>query len=152
ALAKARSQTRDPVEENRSLILALALQFGDSRFRMLLSEIETTQLKASGVDNEDVTVQNRHDWVQHMTTSAGLQVAANSGISDFIGVAKEIKDAQEIEGFSFGDLSADRTGVRLAEVATASKSSARKVQDALSITVTESQFFPNNHGLPEDLK
>jgi hypothetical protein len=148
ALAKARSQTRDPVEENRALILALALQFGDSRFKMLLSGVQT-KLKDSSVD---VTVQNRHDWVQHMTTSAGLQVAANSGISNFIGVAKGIKDAQETEGFSFGDLSADRTGVRLAEVATASKSSARKVQDALSTAVTESQFFPSNHGLPEDLK
>jgi hypothetical protein len=99
-----------------------------------------------------VSVQNRHDWVQHMTTSAGLQIAANSGISDFIGLAKEIKDVQETEGFSFGDLAADRTGVRLAEVATASKSSARKLQDALSAVVTESQFFPSNHGLPEDLK
>jgi hypothetical protein len=149
ALAKVRSQTRDPVEENRALILAFALQFGDSRFTMLFSGVQTPKLKASSVD---VTVQNRHDWVQHMTTSAGLQVAANSGISDFIGVAKEIKDAQEIEGFSFGDLSADRTGVRFAEVATASKSSARKVQDALSTAVAESQFFPSNIGLPEDLK
>jgi hypothetical protein len=116
---------------------------------MLLSGVLTPKLKASSVD---VTVQNRPDWVQHMTTSAGLQVAANSGISDFIGVAKEINDAQEIEGFSFGDLSADRTGVRLAEVATGSKSSARKVQDALSMAVAESQFFPSNQGLPEDLK
>jgi hypothetical protein len=56
--------------------------------------------------------------------------------------------AQETEGFSFGDLSADRTGVRFAEVATASKLSARKVQDALSTAVTESQFFPSNLGLP----
>jgi hypothetical protein len=152
ALAKARSQTRDPLKENRALILALALRFGDSRFTMLLSGVKTPKLKASGVDGEDVTVQNRHDWVQHMTTSAGLQVAASSGISEFIGVAKEIKDAQETEGFSFGDLSADRTGARLAEVATASKSSARKVQDALSTAVTESQFFSSNHGLPEDLK
>ena len=40
----------------------------------------------------------------------------------------------------------------LASCATASKSSARKVQDALSTTATESQFFPSNHGLPEDLK
>jgi hypothetical protein len=152
ALAKARSQTRDPVEENRALILALALQFGDSRFTLLLSGVQTPKLQALGVHGKDVTVQNRHDWVQHMTTSAGLQVAASSGISDFIGLAKEIKDAQESEGFSFGDLSADRTGVRLAEVATASKSSARKVQDALSKAVRESQFFPSNHGLPEDLK
>jgi len=60
--------------------------------------------------------------------------------------------AQETEGFSFGDLSADRTGVRFAEVATASKLSARKVQDVLSTAVTESQFFPSNLGLPEDLK
>ena len=42
--------------------------------------------------------------------------------------------------------------MRLAEVAIASKLSARKVQDALSTAVRESQFFPSNHGLPEDLR
>ena len=50
ALAKARSQTRDPVKENRALILALALQFGDSHFTMLLSGVQTPELKASGIE------------------------------------------------------------------------------------------------------
>ncbi|MCE9523881.1 MAG: hypothetical protein K8S25_15800 [Alphaproteobacteria bacterium] len=151
ALAKTRSQTRDPVEENRALILALALQFGDSHFSLLLGGVETPELAAAGIDGNDVTVQNRHDWVQHMTTSAGLQIAASSGISDFIGVAKEIKDSQTSSGFSFGDLAADRTGVRLAEVATASDASARRIQSIFAGLADEKQFFPKADDLPEDL-
>jgi len=150
-LAKERSRTKDPVEENRALILALALQFGDPHFGILLSGVQTSELAAADFDNENVTIQNRHDWVQHFTTSAGLQIAANSGISDFIGVAKEIKDSQTSSGFSFGDLAADRTGVRLAEVATASAESARRVQDAFADLSGESHFFPKAIDLPEDL-
>jgi hypothetical protein len=116
-----------------------------------LHGVETPQISASGIDTGHVEVQGRHDWVQHFTTSAGLQVASNSGLSDFIGVAKEIKDAKESEGFSFGDLAADRAGVRLAEVATASASSARKVQDTLAAASDEATFFPRAHDLPEDL-
>ena len=151
ALARTRSEVRNPIEENRALILALALYFGDDHFATLLPGVRTPELAAIDIDTDMVTVQRRHDWVQHMTTSAGLAIASTSGISDFIGVAKEVRDTQVSEGFSFGDLAADRTGVRLAEIATASDSSARQTQKTFAAIVGESDFFPKATDLPEDL-
>jgi len=149
ALARERSVSGDPVEENRTLILALALCFGDSRFAILLQDVHTPETNADYIQREHVTVQERHDWVQHFTTSAGLAVVANSGISDLVGLAKEIKDAQGSEGFSFGDLAADRTGVRLADVATTSIASARRLQEQMTKLVAESDFFPKADDLPD---
>lgn len=151
ALADERSQTGDPVEENRALILALAMYFGDSRFELLLRDVKTADLGGQDFDTEDVKLERRHDWVQHFTTTAGLAVAAGGGLSNFIGEAKEIKDSEGPSGFSFTDIAADRTGVRFAEAATGSASSARKLQKALAGGAIESAFFPKVGDLPEGL-
>jgi hypothetical protein len=89
--------------------------------------------------------------VQHFVTTAGIQVAAGSGISNFIGEAKEIDDADGPSGFSFTDLAADRTGVRFAEVATRSEASARRLQRMMAAGVNELDFFPRVGDLPEGL-
>jgi hypothetical protein len=151
ALAEERSKANDPVEENRALILALAMFFGDDRFELLLRDVKTADLRGEVFDVDDVKLERRHDWVQHFTTTAGLQVAAGSGISNFIGEAKEIKDSEGPSGFSFTDIAADRTGVRFAEVATASAASARRLQKALAGGVSEADFFPKVGDLPEGL-
>jgi hypothetical protein len=151
SLAKSRSASSSAAEENRAAILALAMYFGDSRFELLLRDVKTADLSDGGFDTENVKLERRHDWVQHFVTTAGIQVAAGSGISNFIGEAKEVKDAEGPSGFSFTDIAADRTGVRFAEVATASESSARRVQNALAGAVAESDFFPKVSDLPEGL-
>lgn len=151
ALAKTRSQSASPVDENRALILALAMYFGDSRFELLLRSVNTADLSDGNFDSSDVKLERRHDWVQHFVTTAGIQVAAGSGISNFIGEAKEVSDAEGPSGFSFTDIAADRAGVRFAEVATASASSARKLQEALAGRAAESDFFPKVSDLPEGL-
>jgi len=151
AQAEARSRTRNPVDENRALILALAIYFGDSRFELLLRDVKTADFSDGGFETGEVKLQQRHDWVQHFTTTAALQVAAGSGISNFIGEAKEISDADGPSGFSFTDIAADRTGVRFAEVATRSEASARRLQARLASAVTEQDFFPLVADLPEGL-
>lgn len=151
ALAEERSKTRSPVAENRAAILALAIYFGDSRFELLLRDVKTADIDDGGFDSGNVKLEGRHDWVQHFTTTAGIQVAAGSGISNLIGEAKEISDADGPSGFSFTDLAADRAGVRFAEVATRSESSARKLQGALSDGAREQEFFPKVGDFPEGL-
>jgi hypothetical protein len=150
-LAEERSKTGNPVEENRALILALAMYFGDSRFELLLRDVKTADLGGEDFDTGEVKLERRHDWVQHFTTTAGLAVAAGGGLSNFIGEAKEIKDSEGPSGFSFTDIAADRTGVRFAELATGSASSARKLQSALANGAVESDFFPRVGDLPEGL-
>jgi hypothetical protein len=151
AQARERSRTRDPADENRAVILALAIYFGDSRFELLLRDVKTGDIGDGDFDSGDVKLERRHDWVQHFVTTAGIQVAAGSGISNFIGEAKEISEADGPSGFSFTDIAADRTGVRFAEVATASPASARRLQDALANGAAESDFFPRVGDLPEGL-
>lgn len=151
AVAEERSKTRSPVDENRAAILALAMYFGDSRFEVLLRDVKTSDIGDGDYDTGNVKLEGRHDWVQHFTTTAGIQVAAGSGISNLIGEAKEISDADGPSGFSFTDLAADRAGVRFAEVATKSEDSARKLQRTLSDGARESEFFPKVSDFPEGL-
>lgn len=150
-LAKSRSTLGNPIEENRALILALAIYFGDDHFARLLSEVKAGGLEGVEPDISHVYVQNRNDWVQHFITSAGLTVAGGTAFANELGEAKEVSDTQGDEGFSFGDLAADRTGVRLGVIAAASDESARKVQSALAGDPSESVFFPAISDLPEDL-
>lgn len=151
AVAEERSKTKSPVDENRAAILALAMYFGDSRFELLLRDVKTSDISDGDFDTGEVKLERRHDWVQHFVTTAGIQVAAGSGISNLIGEAKEVNDAEGPSGFSFTDIAADRAGVRFAEVATRSESSARKLQRALSAGASESDFFPRVGDLPEGL-
>jgi hypothetical protein len=150
-LAETRSADHDPIEENRSLLLALGLYFGDSRLERLMADVKTGALAGPAPNADNVKVANRHDWVQHMLTSAALQLAGGTAITNVIGESKEVLDTEGAEGFSFGDIAADRTGVHLAEVSTRSDASARKVQRALSGHPRESSFFPATAGLPEDM-
>jgi hypothetical protein len=150
-LARSRSALGNPIEENRALILALSIYFGDEHFERLLSEV-----KAGGLENvhpiiDHVYIQKRNDWVQHFITSAGLTVAGGTAFANELGEAKEVSDSTGGEGFSFGDLAADHTGVRLGAIATASDGSARRVQKALAGTPPESLFFPPISDLPDDV-
>ena len=111
--------------------------------------MNTADLSDGDFDSSDVKLERRHDWVQHFVTTAGIQVAAGSGISNFIGEAKEVSDAEGPSGFSFTDIAADRAGVRFAEVATGSESSARKLQDTLASSPAERDFFPRSATCPK---
>jgi hypothetical protein len=150
-VAAQRSRDNSPVEENRAAILALAIYFGDSRFELLMRDVGTADFNDGGFDTEQVHLEQRHDWVQHFVTTAAIQVAAGSGISNFIGEAKEIDDADGPSGFSFTDLAADRAGVRFAEVATRSAASARRLQQVIAAGAREADFFPRVGDLPEGL-
>lgn len=150
-VAQERSQSGDPVAENRAAILALAMYLGDSRFQSLLSTVKTDDINDGGFDVASVKLERRHDWVRHFTTSAAIQVAAGSGVSNLIGEAKEVHDADGPSGFSFTDLAADRAGIRFAEAATASEPSARALQSALASGANEEDFFPRVGDLPEGL-
>ncbi len=151
SVAQERSQSGDPVEENRAAILALAMYLGDARFQKLLGNVKTDDVDDGGFDVARVKIERRHDWVQHFTTTAAIQVAAGSSVSNLIGEAKEVSDADGPSGFSFSDLAADRAGVRFAEVATSSEASARALQSALAAGAKESDFFPRVGDLPEGL-
>ncbi|MFO1187836.1 MAG: hypothetical protein U1E87_10565 [Alphaproteobacteria bacterium] len=150
-LAKLRSQVKDPIVENKGLILAFALYFGDDRFEKLMGDVKTGALAGTGANLGLVKLESRTDWVQHFVSSAGLMAAGGTTVSDVLGQAKEVLDSDGPSGFSFTDIGADHAGIRFAEVATASQGSARQVQNALAGSPREVMFFPHVSDLPEGL-
>ncbi len=150
-LAKTRSVTHDPADENRAALLALAIRFGDSRFARLVGHKAVDAVHADPPRDAHVRLEGRSDWVQHFIVSAALALAGDRRMADVIGVAKEADDITHSSGFSFTDLAADRTGTRLARAATASDASARRIQDALAGPIGEAAFFPHVGDLPESM-
>ncbi len=150
-LAKERSATHDPVEENRAALLALAIQFGEPRLARLVDHKFAEEVKAHPPAPVNVRLQGRGDWVQHFIVSAGLALSGGVRVADVIGTVKEVDDITHSSGFSFTDLAADRTGTRLAHTATASSGAARRTQEMLAGRIDEDVFFPLVRDLPESM-
>lgn len=62
-----------------------------------------------------VTIQGREDWAQHFAVSMALVELTGAGPAKSLGLMKEWRDSQGQSGFSFADLAADYSGVRLAD-------------------------------------
>jgi hypothetical protein len=153
-LRLAQERAGDPVVENRAAILALAMFFGDGRFERFIGAVRTGALDTarSRVRLASVSLSGRHDLVQHFTISAGLVLISASGLAWTIGELKEIQDsAPRGSGFSFSDVAADRTGIRLAETATSGAAAARRLQALLAGNPAEELFFPRVVDLPDDM-
>jgi hypothetical protein len=97
-------------------------------------------------------MRKRQDWAKHFSVSAALAVLESPWVSDAGGLVKEELDAYAHgSGFSFGDLAADRAGVRFAEAATRSDESARAVQKRLAASFAVDDYLPAIEDLPENL-
>jgi hypothetical protein len=94
----------------------------------------------------------RSDWPRHFAVSAALAVLGHPAVSDAGGLMKEQLDTlTKGSGFSFGDLAADRAGVRFALAATRSDSAAAAMQARLQSGFTQRDFFPLEIPFPENL-
>jgi hypothetical protein len=137
----------DPVAENRAAILAMAMHIQGINVGRFLGEPEGSIPRAG---RHRLMLSDRHDFAQHLLVSAGLTIAASVGLSDTIGLLKELEDSQAGgSGFSFTDLGADRTGVRLAELASSNPANATAVQEMLGNASEEAVFMAEFRDLPE---
>jgi len=143
--AAKRSDNNDPIEENRALLIVLAAYINGHPLKGIT---DSTRIKTRGLK---LYLQNRSDFVQHFTVSAGLTVTAGNTLADAIGLFKEYEDKKGSSGFSFTDIAADRAGVRLAKLATASNAGAKRIQKLMSTGLTESVFMPKSNDLPENI-
>ena len=147
SFALARERTRDPADaaaENRAALIALGLYVRGVDIPGLLGvdadthyEIRPLRLELAG----------REDLAQHLLISAGMAATAGSTLADAVGLGKELDDSRGGSGFSFTDLAADRSGVRLAESATGPQ--AAEVQAMLAGQPSEALFLPKVTDLPE---
>lgn len=145
ALAQQRSAQGNAVSENRALLLVLGAWAADRGMRMVVPQA-TAEPK-----NFALRLQNRRDLAQHFLVSAALAAGAEAGVSNVVGLYKEISDSRGGSGFSFADLTADRAGTRFGELATASNASARRLQQQMSGGVAEPDIMPLATDLPEGM-
>jgi len=141
------------VEQNRAAILALGIVIGHERLARLAGLDRNSELvRAAMALRPGTTLAGREDWARHFCLSAALAAVENPFVSDTGGLIKEELDAlTQGSGFSFGDLAADRAGVRFARAATDSETAARTIQARLQKGYSEEDFFPPASDLPENL-
>jgi hypothetical protein len=141
------------VQHNRAAILALGIALGHERLaRFVGMDPKGGSLRAGIALRTGTTLRGREDWARHYCLSAALAVVESPFMSDAGGIIKEELDAlARGSGFSFGDLAADRAGVRFAQAATASESAAQEMQRRLQIGFSVDDFFPEAADLPENL-
>jgi len=131
----------DPVAENRTAILLAAAQ----GFGCTPATNGRTQRHVRPV------LHRRHDLGRHFMGSAALAALLDREASESVGIEKEIKDSREVTGFSFSDIVANRAGARFGALATASASSARRVQAWMEHAASDVDIMPEIRGLPEHL-
>lgn len=141
------------IEVNRAAILALGIAVGDARLARLVGlERDTALVRRAVLVGSAATLRGRSDWSKHYAVSAALAVLEHPFVSDAAGLMKEQLDALTLDtGFSFGDIVADRAGVRFAAAATHSDAAAAGMQARLQDGFEVADFFPPASDLPENL-
>lgn len=141
----------DPVEENRALLLALSMYVLDLDVMDLISA-SANGLKNVSLPRHELQFYRRGDLARHFFISVGLTLGADAGLSDNIGLLKELEDTRgEGSGFSFADVGADRVGTRFAEFAVSNPHNARLLQRRMAEGDGEAFYFPDLRDLPEFL-
>lgn len=136
--------------ENTSAMYALAVQAAPGTFRHFVKDLKVNRLNATPIPK--LTLAGREDLAKHFIYSAALKILSDKGLSFSIGEAKELIDASSGgSGFSFADLTADRAGIRFAEVISAHADTAQLIQEIAASGIQERDIFPPLHGLPEGL-
>jgi hypothetical protein len=141
------------IEQNRSAILAWGIALGDHRLARFVGLNPDSELVHRAAEfSQGATIRGRKDWPRHYALSSALATLEHPWVSDAGGLMKEQIDAlAQGSGFSFGDLAADRAGVRFAEAATSSEASAKTMQLLLQGTFKLDDFFPETLDSPENL-
>ena len=141
------------VEQNRAAILAFGIAVGHPNLaRFVGLETDSPLVRSAARVGQGTTLNGRDDWPRHYAMSAALAVVKHPIISDAGGLMKEQLDTlTRSSGFSFGDLAADRAGVRFAFAATRSDTAAGAMQARLRRGFSREDFFPLEVQFPENL-
>jgi hypothetical protein len=141
------------VQHNRAAILAWGVAIGHPQLARFIGLDPDSELVRSAARLQPgTTLRGREDWPRHYALSAALAVLEHPLVSDAGGLMKEQLDALTMgSGFSFGDLAADRAGVRFASAATGDETAATSMQARLKKGFEADEFFPPTIVFPENL-
>jgi hypothetical protein len=141
------------VQQNRAAILAWGIAVGHPQLaRFVGLDPECQLVRNAAAVGQATTLRGREDWPKHYAVSAALAVLEHPLVSDAGGLVKEQLDTlARGSGFSFGDLTADRAGVRFAAAATESELAALNMQSRLERGFAMDEFYPRIVDFPENL-
>jgi hypothetical protein len=147
------AMSQNTVQRNRAAILAWGIAVGHERLARLAGlDGDEELVRGAAAVGQGATLRGREDWPRHYALSAALAVLEHPLVSDAGGLMKEQLDAlTRGSGFSFGDLAADRAGVRFAAAATQSEATAKAMMARLQNGFVVDDFFPDVAELPENL-
>ncbi|WP_246534903.1 hypothetical protein [Methylomonas paludis] len=133
------------IQDNRAVIIAVASYIYKNELRRYLP------LGLIYSHEYQVYAYRRIDIPQHFIAEALITAVDSNLLSLQLGLDKEVGDAQKGSGFSFIDISSDRTGIRFGQLAIASPASARRVQQIMAETRDYTAIIPDIEGLPEHM-
>jgi hypothetical protein len=141
------------VQQNRAAILAWGIAVGHPRLARFVGLDPEFQLVRNAASvGQATTLRGREDWPKHYAVSAALAVLEHPLVSDAGGLVKEQLDTlARGSGFSFGDLTADRAGVRFATASTESEPAAINMKSRILSGFAVDDFFPRIVDFPENL-
>jgi len=137
-------------ESNSAAFVALAMAIVDKRVGSLAG-VNASQLDACQMPEIPIMLHGRHDLSKHWALSAALSVGSGTQISEAMGEWKELADSLTKQskfqpgdptGFSFVDISADRSGFRTADAAS-NEALAGKMAARLA-RVTQNEILPRS--------
>jgi hypothetical protein len=153
AYAEDNSHGTDAVLPNRAAVLALG---------KILGEDKVARVGGRDIDLEDsgrrerlrqrILLGGRNDLSRHYWVSAALTVLSDPQRALTVGLSKELMDSTPGgSGFSFVDMAANATGIRLAVAATRDQASAHDLQVRVREDEYVAKLLPSVDGLPEQL-
>jgi hypothetical protein len=153
SFAEENSQGTDAILPNKAAILALGVLMGDDRVANVgWSELDPLYKDQRAAIRQRITIHGRSDLPKHFAVSAALTVMTDEQRALTVGIAKELSDSQAGgSGFSFVDMVANKSGIRLAVAATQSQASARMIQINIATAESPYNFMPEINDLPEGL-
>lgn len=144
-LARQRSLANDAAAENRAAVLTLALYVTGRR----LGSVVPAARGWPQPRRKQVQLAGRIDFPQHFLVSAFLAMEGTDPLTQAIGLAKEVADANGGSGFSFTDVAANRAGQRFGQLAAGRPA---LLQDRVAPGISETALLPPVADLPEFLK
>jgi hypothetical protein len=137
---------------NRAAFVALAIVVvGDRAYPLAPSAAQAIETCSTATSS--ILLRDRADLAKHWTFSAALQAVLGNSPATAAGEWKELSDSLPSgSGFSFVDLAADRSGLRIARLGVDERSAARTAERLAAATEEDllpAQLLRAEEGLPE---
>ena len=128
----------DPVAENRAVFIVLTAYMTDLDLDQLIgAEVVITEPR-----KVKVVIESREDLARHVVSSAAIAASAGATMVQVLTVYKEVSDSRFGTGFSFTDIAANQAGTMLGILASRSEADARRFQEVILDTLTDSDYLP----------